>query len=242
MSEKIMTVRMKDGKIIYTGSAERSIAERDGLRHLTVIAAPIITDGNNRGKLLVHNRRDKQLAKGKPCPAYSYNLFGGHCNPPENDTRLIGTPVSEALLLENLLRELSEEMYFPCEGDEKATALENKTEGSVVYAKSFPVQIENLIPLGYTVYSSPHDNEYSFVYVLPITSETADNIIAADDYQKADSTKGSLALPTALMTLDELHSLYETDSADVEICNAITRLWDEQNAVTLHALTDYLSE
>lgn len=242
MTERIITVEKADNKIIYTGSTERTTAEQYGIRHLTVIAAPIITEGKDKGKLLVHNRRDKQLAKGKACPKYSYNFFGGHCNPPAVESPLIGKPVNEELLLENILRELSEEMYLPTEADAKTTVLENKADGSAIYAKPFPLNRSDLIPLGYTVYSSCNDNEFSFVYALPLTSDTAGRVIAADDFQKPDGSKGNLALPTALMTLDDLRALYEKGDNDTEICNAISRLWEKQNEAVYRKLTKLIDQ
>lgn len=241
MAERIITVESTDNKIIYTGSSERTTAEQNGIRHLTVIAVPVVTDGTHKGKLLVHNRRDKQLAKGKACPEYSYNFFGGHCNPPEYESPLIGKPISEELLSENLLRELSEEMFISSADKTDAAILENRAGNSAVFAKPYPLKKDDLIPLGYTKFSSTHDNEYSYMYAMLLTSDTANVIIAADDYQKPDGTKGNLALSTALMTLDELHSLYRSSKTEVEICNAITRLWDKQNEAVFQKLSNLIN-
>ena len=231
MAERIVTVERKNGSIIYTGSVERELAERDGIRHLTVIIAPYITDGASRGFLITHNRHDKQLAKGKPCPEYSYNLFGGHCNPPdEGDGELIGHEVSEKFLLSNAMRELSEELYRKAQADDiGAEELENRSGGQPIYGAPYPVREDELIPLGYISCEEKYDMEYSYLYALPVSSVNAQSVIAADDYRRADGTKGNIALPSAIMSLDELRETHEKARPDAEVCNAITRLWNEQN-------------
>ena len=229
-SERIITVDRKDDKILYTGSVERDIAHQSGICHLTVIIVPFISDGADQGKWIVHNRRDKQLAKGLNTPGYSYNLFGGHCNPPENEDELIGTEISEDVLLDSALREMSEEFYLK---SERGVALENYNTEKAVYAKPYPLSPAKLIPLGWADYSDGRDAECSFYYALKVPSKDAQNVIAADDYIRTDGRKGNIGLPISFKSEQEMFLLYQQNNSDIEICNAISRLWDPQNNTVL---------
>lgn len=223
--ERIITVDRQGDQIIYSGSAERNFAHQKGICHLTVIIIPFIADGKNKGKWVVHNRRDKQLAKGLACPAVSFNLFGGHCNPPKEEASLVDKEVRAELLLDSALRELSEELFLKAD---EGMALECFGSKDVIIAKRYPVNSTDLIPLGYTYCKDKNDIECSYVYAFSVPSAVEERIIAADDYTKSDGSKGNVALPVFLKSESELikhHNLSES-----EICNAITRLWKPQNA------------
>ena len=229
-SERIIAIENKNGKIIYTGCVERDAAHQSGIRHLTVIIVPFLCDGANQGKWIVHNRRDKQLAKGLNTPEFSYNLFGGHCNPPENKNDLIGKEISEELLLDSAMREMGEEFYLK---SESGVALEIFNTKKAVFAKPYFLSRDSLIPLGRADYDDGRDAEYSFYYALPVPSADAENVIAADDYIRADDSKGNIALPISFKSEQELYELYCQNNSNIEICNAVSRLWEPQNNTLL---------
>lgn len=235
MKEKIITVERRGEKVIYTGSSDRDTAHKHGICHLTVIVVPFIADGADKGKWIIHDRRDKQLAKGLPCPGCSFNLFGGHCNPPFSEAALIGEEIPEALLIDSALRELSEELYLSCDSGE---ALERFGKNETVLAKPYPLNENSLIGIGWTFFSDAADTECSFLYGLPVPSKDVESLIAADDYIKPDGTKGNIALPVFIKTERELLDIYRENNSDTEICNAITRLWDERNSAVYKKLSD----
>ena len=234
-SERIITVDRKDHTILYTGSTERDTAHQKGIRHLTVIVVPFLKDGADKGKWIVHNRRDKQLAKGLLTPAYSYNLFGGHCNPPVKEDKFIGKEIGKELLLDAALREMNEEFYLK---SNSGVALKSFGSDKVIFAQPYPLSPDDLIPLGCADFDDGCDAECSFFYALPISSADAQNIIAADDYIRKDGKKENIALPAAILSERKLYSLYHKNNSNTEICNAITRLWEEQNQSLYQKLLD----
>lgn len=232
-SEKVVIVKNNSQQIIYTGSVERGFAHQYGVCHLTVIVVPFITDGVDKGKWIVHNRRDKQLAKGLNCPQYSFNLFGGHCNPPLNESEIIGKEISQKFLLESALREISEELYLLADKDSFLKCWGNNRTISAV---RYPVSIDKMIRIGYVFCNEGNDKEISYLYALPIPSADTAKLIAADDYHKTDGTKENIALPIFVKAEKALYELYQDTNPDIEICNAITRLWKDQNKVVYHKL------
>ena len=64
----------------------------------------------------------------------------------------------------------------------------------------------------------------------------AEKLIAVDDYRRANGTKGDLVLPVILTTETELRRQFESGNPEVEVCDAITRLWEKQNAGTYEKL------
>lgn len=241
--EMVCLVEEQDGQVYINGMAERGTAERDGLRHLTVIVVPFIAAGPYAGCWVVHNRFEKQLAKGKQCPPLSLNLFGGHCDGAgEHMADLVGHPVPERLLRKNLLRELSEELYATGSSDDAAPSmLERRLNGSptpdgAVKAYQYISPLSEPIAAGYTVYTGKSNLECSYIYALPIPGMDAEKLIAADDYRRADGTKGDLALPVILTTEAELRRQFQSGDSEREVCDAITRLWEKQNAGTYEKL------
>ena len=229
-SERIITVEKQYGKIICSGSIERETAHQSGIRHLTVIVVPFVPDGKDQGKWLVHNRRDKQLAKGLSSPEFSYNLFGGHCNPPEEEDMIIGKEIGKDLLLDSAVREMSEELFIR---DDRGRNLEVFGSDGFIRAIPYPVREDQLIPLGYADFDDSKDAEYSFYFALPVSAENIESYVAADDYIREDSCKGNVALPISLKSERELYALYQQNNSDIEICNAISRLWEPQNSTLL---------
>lgn len=237
--EMVCLVEERDGRVYINGMAERGTAELDGLRHLTVIVVPFIAAGPYAGCWVVHNRFEKQLAKGKPCPPLSLNLFGGHYDGAgERMADLIGYPVPERLLRMYLLREMSEELYTTeISADTAPIMLERRLNGSSspdggIRAHPYASPLSEPIPAGYTVYTSKSNLECSYIYALPIPGMDAEKLIAADDYRRADGTKGDLLLPVILTTEAELRRQFQSGDPEIEVCDAITRLWEKQNAGT----------
>ncbi len=244
-SELLYMVIKMDEKYIISGITERSVAEKLGLRHLTVIVVPFVMDGTDKGFWIIHNRHDKQIAKGKTSAPLSLNLFGGHCGPSDDDiTGRIGQMVENELLCENALRELSEE--FLCKkGMEKRLELwsEGLFAGEYLYASPYEVCYENLIPIGFTGYTAKDNVEYSYIFALPVPGSQVDQIIAADNYHKYSQTDGKayeidIALPVVSMAESELKRLWESRNPQIEVCDAITRLWEEQNHATYQRLLE----
>jgi hypothetical protein len=246
--ELLYLVGKSDESYLITGITERSVAEKTGLRHLTVIIIPFITDGANKGCWIVHNRHDKQIAKGKTSTPLSLNLFGGHCGTPEDDVAgLIGKTVELELLRENALRELSEELLCK-NGTEKRLELwrDGVFAGEFLYASSYEVCPDDLIPVGFTEYAAKDNVEYSYIFALPVPGEQAEQIIAADNYEKRGQIiesmvyEADIALPVMFMPEPELKRLWEKRDPEIEVCDAITRLWEEQNRVVYQRLIEYI--
>ena len=233
--ERIITVEKQNDSVVYSGSTLRDLAHLCGIRHLTVIIVPFIADGENKGKWLVHNRSDKQLAKGLVTPPYSYNLFGGHCNPPENEEALLGKEISPHLLLDAAVREMSEELFIR---EDRGRELEIFGTENTIRVLPYPVSAEKLIPLGYADFNDTKDHECSYYFALPLPVQNPEGFIAADDYLREDGSKGNVALPVSLKTERELYELYRENNSDIEICNAISRLWEEQNKELYHRLLE----
>ena len=243
MAEKIIIAEEKDGGIYMTGSISRKEAEKNGTPHLTVVTIVFITDGDDKGSVIIHNRQEKQILKGINCRKYSYNFFGGHCNPPDENTEdIYGSPVSDEFMLKNMLRELGEEMYISThEKDTEAVFLKNITSGEYIPARPFKVNGHDLIKLGITVYKSRYDNEYSYYYALPVSKEISDMIISADDFEKSGGTKTNIMLQTSFINLDRLELLYRENRNDTEICNAISRLFEKENSSVLKKLKNLIN-
>lgn len=244
--EHVYIVERQNDSVICSGTIERTVAEREGIRHLTVIIVPFIADGENKGNWIVHNRHDKQKAKNKISPMLSINLFGGHCCPSDGDIIETGSTVNESLLLHNAVREMTEELFERCSSqDTGAIALEDWSKGfpdcSIpIYGRSYNMPECSLIPIGYADYTSKNNVECSYLFALPIPCADIDKLIAADDYQRKDGSKGTVCLPILIKTERELFELSKADSSDVEICDAITRLWELQNKNTYQRLIDFI--
>lgn len=244
--ELLYLVGKLDGEYIITGVTERTVAEKTGLRHLTVIIVPFVTDGENKGCWVVHNRHDKQVAKGKRCAPLSLNLFGGHCGL-EDDWigDWIGKPVGMDMLLENALRELSEELLRKVRANEAAQKKlelwrDGAFSGEWLAAAACAWSPDDLIPAGFTEHTSKDNVEYSYVFALPVSGADAEELIAADNYIKSDPADGAgetdIALPIVFMTEAELKRFYKSNDPNIEVCDAITRLWAQQNSDVYESL------
>lgn len=224
-TEMLYAVCREDDEYIITGFTERTAAERRGICHLTVIIVPFIQDGINRGKWLVHDRTAKLWAKGRQNgKTPSYNLFGGHCTADVSRIERVGKPVPLEICGLAANRELQEELL--CRGNELALEVwTNKQRTDSICAASY--EYKPLLPIGYASYTGDDNVEISYVYALPVPAEDVDALIAADDYIK-DGSKRNVALPVAVKSEAELMDLH-LGRPEVEICDAITRLWDKEN-------------
>jgi hypothetical protein len=227
----------KEGSEYYVEDfIDRDYAEKNGVRHYTAIIVPFIMDGTEKGKWIVHDRTPKLWAKKKPV-AYdkSYNLIGGHIK--ASDMSLKGKPMPEKILLDGAMAELSEELFI------KSLELLEDVEVEV-WENSRLTELrervgrydsKDLIPVGFTEYDSDNNVEYSYVYALPIPSEDFDRLVSADDYGKNLNVKLNLEKFTEEQ-LKDLHS----NEPSIEVCDAITRLWDPINAQILVKLHDVI--
>lgn len=245
--EMLFILKKLDDEYIITGITKRSVAEKMGLRHLTVIVVPFVTDGPDKGCWIIHNRHDKQIAKGKTSAPLSLNLFGGHCGPSNDDTiGAIGLKVGLDMLREHALRELSEELLYK-NGLEKRLEVwrDGVFTGEYISASQYRVHPE-LFPIGFTEYTAKDNVEYSYIFALPVPGVHAEQIIAADNYEKSTSTgtktyEADIALPILFMQESELKRLWRSRIPQVEVCDAITRLWEEQNEAVYQKLIEYIS-
>jgi hypothetical protein len=230
--ETIYQGKKEGSKYIVDGVVDRDVAEKDGIRHFTVIIVPIITDGEDKGKWIVADRTKKQQAKNKPVKhEKSYNLIGGHIK--ANDMSLIGQPMSDEVLLEGALEELSEELFsaqFETSGNVSVELWEN---GKFTGCRESVGKYNNkeLIPIGFTEFTSAQNTEYSYVYVLPVPSADVAYLVTADDYGKGLNVK----LDIAIFSESQLKDMHENDPS-IEICDAITRLWLPENTEILEKL------
>ena len=225
--EALYTVAQYGDRYYITGFTERKAAEKLGVRHLTVIIVPFVEDGKDKGKWIVHDRSAKQWAKGNPdCKSPSYNLFGGHCTADTLQLELVGSEIPMEICRSAAKRELDEELLRQGkEKDEKKKKLEvwEKRIKTDKHKDAIAYQSKELIPVGLTSYEA-HDNvELSYVFALPVPSSDVDKLIAADDYKKDHH----VLLPTEIMAESDLQTLFQTNP-NIEICDAITRLWNEE--------------
>jgi len=247
--EQLLLVDKNDGVYTITGVTDRKFAEKNNLRHLTTICVAYIADGIHKGKWIVHNRYHKQIAKGLQSPVVSYNLFGGHCTPGDYSLgSLMNVEVSEKFLRAQMLRELSEELLE--KGDPSIRwrwdyALEVWENGkrklsdgvpATTVVKSHYVTEKSLVPVGFTEYSDEKNSEYSFVFALPVASFLYNQLVAADDYYvEEDHSKRRIMLPLTVFSEDELKAM-ALSVREVEVCDSISRLFDEVNLPVLEKL------
>ncbi len=220
--EMLYAVEMVGGRYIITGYVDRDTAHKTGAQHLSVIIVPFVVGS---GKWLVHDRTAKLWAKGNPNPKTpSYNFWGGHCTADEK-MQPMKTEITEELLNASAKLELSQEMLWNVDGIKWLEVWESgiKTDKSVS-ASQYP--IGELIKIGYTTYKSNNNVEASFIYALPIPEEDVENLVAADNYMR-DGEERDVWLPISVM--DEVELKILVNNLEVEVCDAITRLWLPEN-------------
>lgn len=266
--EWIYTVERQEDRYCMTGITERKVAEKFGLRHLTVIIVPFVVkvkDEKNYGKWIVHDRTAKQWAKGElNSPSPSYNLFGGHCTADISNANFlaksIGQEISVDFCLEEAKRELEEELL--CRGGQKQLEIwKNKVKTNEIQNAS-PYNAGELIKIGFSTYPGKHNAskqniELSYVFALPVPEADTPKLIAADNYRlvceesekkeagspqsKENETGGNIvkehdiALPIKLIKEEDLLLAWQMNP-DVEVCDAITRLWLDENTKLISKL------
>jgi len=231
--EPLYSAHKTDGKYFIDGYIDRKAAERpeNPIRHLTVIIVPFVADGADKGDWLVIDRTARQWAKGAArIKSPSYNFIGGHVKADLKDESLIGSEVARKIFDETALIELSEELWI--NSGQKETLLEvwengadtKKTVGVAQYS-ALP-----LIPIGITEFESETNYEFSFVYALPVPSADLPNLAAADDYGAGKHIYLPLFAKNETELLKVPYVTYLPDSKpNGEICDAITRLWENKN-------------
>ena len=221
-SEKLYIVQKTKHGYEIVGFEARSVAEKQGLRHLTVIIVPFVAGGPEQGRWIVHDRTAKLWAKGKAAAASaSLNLFGGHCSADEEAQKRIGELVTMDIFDVAAERELEEELLRRGKGhtlevwQSKAGPSESREAAGYAHLP--------LIPIDVVTYDGEDNKEASFLYALPVPAADVDALIAADNYER-DHKERDIALPILRMNGKELKRLHKQDP-DVEICDAISRLW-----------------
>jgi len=223
MGELVYMIDKAGERIVITGITERKYAEKNNLRHLTTICAPFLVGGESAGNLIVHDRYGKQKAKGalKYSGVYkSLNLFGGHTTPTKDGLNLIGTFVTEAILFDGLCKEMGEELLRKSGNDSEPIP--------------YDIPLFKAIPVGFTEYTDENkkNNEYSYVFALPVNFSDYESLIAADDYEEKD-----IQLPVENHSLEALKAMWlaeklavvKSGTSEVEVCDAIFRLFLPEN-------------
>ena len=222
VGEKLYIVNKTKRGYQIIGFEERSIAEKKGLRHLTVIIVPFVVGGPEQGRWIVHDRTAKLWAKGKAVrAAASLNLFGGHCSADEAAQQRVGELVTMDIFNVAAERELEEELLRRGKGhtlevwESKAGATGSREAAQYAHLP--------LIPIDVVTYDGKDNKEASFLYALPVPAADVDALIAADNYLR-DGKERDIALPILRMRANELKHLHKRNPT-VEICDAISRLW-----------------
>jgi 8-oxo-dGTP pyrophosphatase MutT (NUDIX family) len=227
-AEKLYIVEKSRRGYIIRGFEERTVAESKGLQHLTVIIVPFVADGPEKGRWIVHDRTAKLWAKGKAGKrSPSLNLFGGHCAAAEDQEQRVNEPVTMDIFEDAAKRELEEELL--CRGSGRCLEVWSSKEGPSGSIEAAQYAHLALIPLGIVTCSEKDNKEASFLYALPVPSKDVDALIAADNYLR-QGKECDISLPILRKSEAELKALYK-QNPDVEICDAITRLWRWENRV-----------
>lgn len=231
--EPLYIVETKEEEIIITGFTERSTAEKYGIRHLTVIIVPFVIDGDNAGKWIVHDRTAKQWGNGKiNCKSPSWNFFGGHATADSTNIDLIGKVVPQSICLDAAKRELEEELL--CPGGEKILEVWKNKKKTNKIVHGIPYQAQELIPIGFSSYTDKDNVELSYFYALPIPQEDVKNLFGADNYTR-DRVIHEVYLPICLFLEKDLLVASQM-KPDIEVCDAITRLWLPENKTVIEKL------
>ena len=233
IAEKLYVVEKRRREYIIQGFKERSVAEKLGLRHLTVIIVPFVIDGVAKGQWIVHDRTAKQWAKGKKsCLSPSLNLFGGHCAADADQMKRIGESITMEIFEKAAERELEEELLS--RGSGRFLEIWDSKDGPSGGISAARYQHHALIPIGLVTYSGQDNHEVSYLYALPIPAEDTDKLLAADNYVK-DGMEHDISLPIMEVNEAELRSMFRKKPS-VEICDAITRLWLWENRAAYRKL------
>ena len=244
-SEPLYEAYERGGKYYLSAFADRKTAEDpvNPVRHLTVIIVPFAADGKDKGKWIVHDRTEKQWAKGKvSCKSPSYNFFGGHVKADITKEELLGCEIPQYIFDNAARDELSEELLVGSDNNEKLLEIwEDKTPtGKSVGAKPYPAN--KLIPVGMTEFDGGGNQEFSYFYALPISGGDIHKLIAADDYGMNKNVRLTIAVKSEM---ELLKAPYRTDTPYVrqngEICDAITRLWENENDNTYNKLIEIIN-
>lgn len=224
--EKLYIVKETGHDYEIVGFEARCVAEQQGLRHLTVIIVPFVADGPEKERWIVHDRTAKLWAKGKAVnTCASLNLFGGHCSADEEAQKRLGQLVTMDIFDAAAKRELEEELL--CQG--KGQFLEGWKSKAGPSGSREATQYEHfpLISIDEVTYNGEDNKEVSFLYALPVPAADVDALLAADNYER-DGKEHDIVLPILRMREDELKRLHK-HNPDVEICDAISRLWLREN-------------
>ncbi|MCL2810495.1 MAG: hypothetical protein FWD25_01215 [Clostridia bacterium] len=223
------------------GLLERKYAHAVGARHVSVVIVPYISNGiNNKGKWLVHNRYPKQCARGEISPQNpEWNLFGGHCNPSKPVSEYFDKLLDFDDVWATVFDELQDELLIknPSEGMAEKK-LEIWEKGKIIgktKATPYPFDKDRLTFVGVAAFADNSNVEYTYYFALAIDEDVVPLLTAADDYEdKKSKEKNLVELPINYFAESELRAKYIKN--DKEVCDAITRLWLDENSAVLHKL------
>ncbi|MGI6546434.1 MAG: hypothetical protein ACOX2M_08485 [Fastidiosipilaceae bacterium] len=237
--EPLYIVEKRGQEVVITGFTERNAAEKLGVRHLTVIIVPFVADGKKAGRWIVHDRTAKQWAKGKiDCKTPSFNFFGGHATADPTELDLIGQAVPLDICLAAARRELEEEFLRNGEEMELEVWLNQKKTDAPIYAA--PYQARELIPIGFASYADRDNVELSYFYALPVPGSDLDNLVAADNYIDESAKDTEDPERDVFLRVDDFFEAELLVMAhmqpDIEICDAVTRLWCPENKAVIEKL------
>jgi hypothetical protein len=226
--ENLFIVKKAAGKkeeLIVKGFEEREAAHKNGLRHVTTIIVPFICDGppKDKRKWIVIDRIRREVAKGRTVTKNgvdckrSLNLVGGHCSTEANKD-LLGQPLPKEIIEQGAMRELGEEVR----------------QGDLEFSP------EQLIEIGYAAHESESNMEYSLVFITPIRKDKYESLRFYDDIIEGGVHR-DIALGKALHSQKELMDMHLNDP-ETEICDAITRLFEEENKNVKRALDEAIDK
>jgi hypothetical protein len=240
--EMIYTVN-KTSKGYLIGNVEaRTRVEELNMLHITTICLPYIVDGKNKGKIVVHNRYQKNVVKllFSPKPESKIlldcllnrkvktiiNATGGHLSADAKHGICglsVYDPLVKDLLLDGVLKESDEELLVDVEKSGnpnkklKIRSLEIWDDDKQVGTKSavpYHVPREKLVEVGFVEYDGASNKEVSMLYTFPMTTQDYDTIVAADNYKDIQGKEHDIYLPICLASRDQLQCMKDYSASD----------------------------
>ena len=172
----------------------------------------------------------------------SLDLFGGHCYAQVSQ---IGYIVEESDMMFGVMREMNRRLLLRGSGEITLEVWEEKLREPVFMGRQtaspyLEYADGDWINMGLVEYRDEANSEYSYVFAMPIPAYDVEQLLAAGKYPR-DGEKQGVQLPLHMYAEEELRALYGFRMPNREICDAITRLWEPQNAETYARLTDFIN-
>ena len=227
LKEPLYIAYKYNDKYFISGFIDRKKAENymDPIFHFTVIVVAFISDGDEKGKFLVVDRTPRQWAKAVPTLYnFSINFFGGHVKADITNEEVIGQEAPQHIFDESAKREIAEELLIRSSKKDRLIEIWEDKKPTGTYIGVEPYNTQPLVPIGMSEFNNKTNNEFSFVYCLPIPSTDVPKLLAAED----DGNGNDIYLQIHKMSeMDLLKVPYEQSNS--ELCDAIYRIWDKRN-------------